>query len=198
MFSRTTSMPRVLQITPSGVPQRWISIKDAVCYYATDKVLFDLGGAIAQYRGGINRKTNKQSIIVTKSIISIRGKDSDEHLFSRTPKLTNKFLFERDRHICVYCGHEFPTYKLSRDHIIPKIYGGKNTWTNVATSCKVCNCKKGGRTPEEAGMELLYLPYTPDRYETFIFAQSGRKILHDQMEYLISKVNKKSRLLQEI
>ncbi len=48
------------------------------------------------------------------------------------------------------------------------------------------------RTPEEAGMPLLFVPYTPNRYEFFVLA--NRRILFDQMAYLRLKVPKHSRL----
>ena len=41
-------------------------------------------------------------------------------------------------------------------------------------------------------MSLLYVPYTPNRYEHFILR--NRRILVDQMEYLMSGVPRNSRL----
>ena len=42
---------------------------------------------------------------------------------------------------------------------------------NVVCSCHACNRKKGGRTPEQAGMRLLYPPrrpeWTPFMLQTF-------------------------------
>ncbi len=52
--------------------------------------------------------------------------------------------------------------------------------------------RKGNRTPEEARMPLLYLPYVPSRWEDFILA--NRRILADQMAYLLAKVPAGSRL----
>ena len=45
---------------------------------------------------------------------------------------------------------------------------------------------------EQAGMPLLYIPYVPDRHEHFILR--NRRILADQMEYLLASVPKTSRL----
>jgi hypothetical protein len=41
-------------------------------------------------------------------------------------------------------------------------------------------------------MPLLYLPYVPNRYEHLIL--QNRRILQDQMEYLMAKVPRHSRL----
>ena len=58
--------------------------------------------------------------------------------------------------------------------------------------CKACNGHKGSRLPEEAGMVLLYLPYVPSLHEDMILR--GRRILADQMEFLLASVPRTSRL----
>ena len=63
---------------------------------------------------------------------------------------------------------------------------------NLVTACRACNTRKASRTPEEAKMPLVYLPYVPSRWEDFILA--NRHILADQMEYLLAKVPAHSRL----
>ena len=63
-------------------------------------------------------------------------------------------IFLRDNYSCVYCEKQLSTEELSVDHVLPKSRGGKDTWDNLVTACKTCNCAKGDRTPEEAGMEI--------------------------------------------
>lgn len=186
--------PRILQIDSSGMPRQWLHIEDAITYYARDMVCFELGSPVVTFRGGINRITQEQSQITANSIIAIKGQSGKKLDFSRTPKLVNETLFERDRYVCAYCGGLFTSRELSREHIVPKGQGGKDTWMNVVTACKHCNSIKGCRTLEQSRMSLLYLPYTPDRYENFILTQGTRRILADQMEFLLSKVSKNSRL----
>jgi hypothetical protein len=41
--------------------------------------------------------------------------------------------------------------------------GGKTDWANIVTCCIDCNRRKGGRTPEQAGMRLLRHPRRPER-----------------------------------
>jgi hypothetical protein len=188
--------PKILQVDASGMPQKWISLKDAVSYYATDMVLFELGNPVTTFRGGYNRITEAQSEITTNSIIGIKGSIVRKSVIERTPKLTNESLFERDRYLCAYCGEDHHDKELSREHIKPVCQGGLDNWMNVVTACKICNNEKGGRTLEQSRMSLLYLPYVPDRYESFILAQGSRRILADQMEFLLRKVPKTSRLKQ--
>lgn len=63
----------------------------------------------------------------------------------------------------------------------------------MVTVCKDCNSKKGHKTLKEARMELLYVPYVPNHFENMIL--QNRNILADQMEYLLSGVPKRSRIL---
>ncbi|MCG8610265.1 MAG: HNH endonuclease [Pseudomonadales bacterium] len=54
------------------------------------------------------------------------------------------------------------------------------------TSCKRCNNQKADRTPEEAGMQLLAVPFVPSRHEVLFL--SNRRILGDQMDFLRSGI----------
>jgi len=107
---------------------------------------------------------------------------------------TSSILFARDRNMCAYCGDVLPNAVLTADHVHPKSRGGPKTWTNTVSACKPCNNRKGNRTPEEAKMPLLYVPYQPSIFEKMIL--KNRKILADQMEFLLARVPKNSRLHQ--
>jgi len=182
----------VLALDISGVPRQWISHDDAITYHAKNSVAWALGEVVAKYRGGIQHD-GEMSYLETSSIIAIKGHGFNPHKHANVA-LTNRTLFGRDRHVCAYCGGHFPNYNhLSRDHILPKSRGGENTWMNVVTACKDCNAKKGHKLLKECGLELLYVPYSPNHYENMIL--QNRTILADQMEYLLAGVPKHSRIL---
>jgi len=86
--------------------------------------------------------------------------------YDRVPKRRVRFsrfnIYTRDRNTCQYCGQTFPRSELNLDHVVPRSRGGRSTWENVVCSCHECNRKKGGRTPEEAGMKLLRPPRRPE------------------------------------
>ena len=63
---------------------------------------------------------------------------------------------------------------------------------NVVTACRQCNGHKRNRLPQEAGMELLYAPYIPNKAEYLIL--TNRRIFVDQMEFLRQHVSVHSRL----
>ena len=46
--------------------------------------------------------------------------------------------------------------------MIPRSQGGASTWENVVCSCLRCNRQKGGRSPEQAGVQLLRKPFRPN------------------------------------
>ena len=74
--------------------------------------------------------------------------------------------------------------------------GGQDIWTNVVTACRRCNNLKASRTPEQAGMQLLAVPFTPT-YAEYIFLK-GRRVLFDQMEYLLAHFPRSSPLHQRV
>jgi 5-methylcytosine-specific restriction endonuclease McrA len=101
--------------------------------------------------------------------------------YANMPKMTVKFnrfnLLTRDNGCCGYCGkavvrrgaktaegkesfRKLDEYTI--DHVIPKSQGGKNGWRNSCVACHKCNNKKGGRTPEQAGMKLLVTLHQPE------------------------------------
>lgn len=78
-------------------------------------------------------------------------------------RLNRRNLFARDGNKCQYCGKSFAMSELSIDHVVPSCSGGKTTWENVVCACVKCNVRKGGRTPDQAGMKLFKAPVRPRR-----------------------------------
>ena len=181
----------VLQLDVSGRPQAWLSAREAAVLYASDGVAWTLGDAFYVLRGGVQRCSGLQSRIEVHPIIAVRG-SIPARAWRQSPALSNPKLFVRDRHVCAYCGGHFHVDDLTREHIIPTSRGGEDTWMNCITACRTCNGNKGNRLPEEARMTLMYLPYTPSLHEDMILR--GRRILADQMEFLLASVPRHSRL----
>ncbi len=78
-------------------------------------------------------------------------------------RLNRRNLFARDGNRCQYCGKRFASSELSIDHVNPTCLGGGTTWDNVVCACVRCNVRKGGRTPQQAGMKLCRKPVRPRR-----------------------------------
>jgi 5-methylcytosine-specific restriction endonuclease McrA len=78
-------------------------------------------------------------------------------------KLNRRNIYARDDSRCQYCGKRHSTRELSLDHVVPRVQGGKESWTNLVCACVKCNARKGGRTPEQARMHLIQKPRKPRR-----------------------------------
>ncbi len=184
----------VLRTDISGMPLEWINFQEAAKLHFLGHVAYSLGCHLYDVHGGINAISGLQSKIKINSILATishqynRSKISKDYI----PPLNNHTLFKRDNYICMYCGDRFNHSNLSRDHITPISSNGKDIWTNVVTACKRCNNFKAGRTPEQAHMQLLAVPFTPTHAE-YIFLQ-GRRILSDQMDFLRAHFPRKSPL----
>jgi len=183
--------PLILTLDMHGIPHRWVNWQRACFYYAKNLVAWTVGDANFTFHGGYNRHDGRRSSITANSIIAIKGKALASKSMFQVPPLSNRELFHRDRHICAYCGGEFSGQRLTRDHVLPVSQGGIDQWMNVVTACRSCNQVKGGRTPEQAKMELLFAPYVPNKAEYLILC--NRRILVDQMDFLAQHVPSVSR-----
>ncbi len=184
--------PQVLQLDIQGTPQAWISVEQAVSHYATGSVAWEDGaGPLLTMRGGFNVARGVQSRIDVSPIIALHG-CARLNLFDITPSFSKAKLLRRDRFTCAYCAQQFREQDLTCEHILPVSRGGLWKFENLVCACRECNHKKGARTPEEAGMPLVYLPYVPSRWEDFLL--EGRNIRADVHDWLASRLPKGSRL----
>jgi len=176
---------RVLSLDAAGHVLDWISWQDAVCLYVRGAVAWTLGDPCLLVHGGFNRLQGAQSMLRLHPIIASTGRCRDVAV-DPSPTLSNTALFARDRFVCMYCGDQFPRSELTRDHVLPVSKGGRDDWQNVVTACLGCNMLKSNRTPQQAHMPLLAVPYRPSWVEHLIL--SNRNILADQMEFLVSRL----------
>ncbi len=189
-----TLSQQVLRTDVSGMPLEWVDYREAVRLYHMGHVVYACGSILYRLHGGINAASGRQSILDVNSIIATSG---NTHVLAKVredyaPPMNNRTLFKRDGYLCMYCGEHFAISELSRDHVTPLSQGGRDAWTNVITACRRCNNHKAGRTPEQAGMQLLAVPFTPT-YAEYIYLK-GRRVLADQMEFLCAHFPRRSPL----
>ena len=181
----------ILALNNNGQPHSWMTWQDAVVLKHKGLVAWEFGDDEFMFHGGISRLTGERSKVEVASIIAIKSKF---YCKDRVPTLSNKNLFRRDLNLCGYCGKTFREGHLTKDHIIPVSKGGKSTWTNCVTACMRCNGNKGNMLLSQCGMQLLYVPYKPDKAEGLIL--QNRSILADQMQFLLDFLPKHSRVKQ--
>lgn len=176
-----TVIPHILKLDVGGLPVEWVDWREAVGLYFTDKIAWEAGSEKILLRGGRSRETGYRSRMEIDSIIAVRDRSQR---FSRhlVPRLTRRELFRRDGGLCMYCGRHLTFAQMQIEHIVPRSKGGEHGWCNVVSTCEACNRYKNDRTPEQAGMKLLALPYEPNLAEWLILA--NRRILTDQQAFL--------------
>lgn len=189
---------QILRTDAAGMPLEWIDFQHAVRLYHLGQVAYACGSLLYRIRGGYNAITGRRSVVEVNSIIATVG-NTGGLMRARgqyTPPLSNPALFGRDGHLCLYCGERFAGRDLSRDHVTPLSRGGADDWKNVVTACKRCNNHKAGRTPEQAGMVLLAVPFVPTHAE-YVYLQ-GKRVLADQMEFLLAHFPRTSPLHERV
>jgi len=189
---------QVLRTDVAGMPLDWIDYRDAARLYHLRQVEYACGELLYRIHGGFNSRSGHRSVIDVNSIIATRGDSYASIRANRsyTPPLSNEALFARDGSVCLYCGRRFGHKDLSRDHVTPISQGGVDGWKNVVTACKRCNNHKAGRTPEQASMKLLAVPFVPTHAE-YVYLR-GRRVLTDQMQFLLAHFPRSSPLHERL
>jgi 5-methylcytosine-specific restriction endonuclease McrA len=158
-------------------------------------IAWSAGEHLFTFHGGRSRLSGLRSSVSVSSIVAIHGRLRSVGDRPLVPPLSNRELFRRDAHLCLYCGDGFPEQLLTRDHVQPLSQGGRDSWNNVVTACRPCNHAKGARSPEQASMPLLAVPYVPNRAE--YLALCNRRILSDQMSFLRKRFRRGSPMLRD-
>src|ERR1700739_1514434 len=109
---------RILSVDCHGQPVRWAALPRAARYYASGKVVTDLGENLFAMSGGYQERSGLRSEVVTSSIVMIRGRDRVPLTHAHVGVTQNR-LFARDRNICAYCGGQFVEADLTVEHIVP-------------------------------------------------------------------------------
>lgn len=76
-------------------------------------------------------------------------------------------LYVRDRGLCQYTGQPLRLNSSSKefeatvDHVIPRAHQGHGNWDNVVLASWQANNRKGHKKPEQVGLTLRTMPWTP-------------------------------------
>lgn len=169
MNNNDTSHKNCLVLNSDYTPIAIIDWRKAVIWSFKKEESMDSSVEIMEYYSddfvaGLNRQVKIPAVIRTSYYLKVYNRPVN---FSRTN------LFLRDNYTCQYCNCQFSISQLTYDHVIPRSryksnYRKCTHWTNIVTSCKQCNNKKGNKTPEEAGMTLKTRPYQPKYSEKYL------------------------------
>ena len=177
---------KILRLNKAGTPIDWISREQAATLVVKNQVVWALGEDAFEIRGGINR-LGRQSVLVPAQHSGQRRQRQTQRLRARTgQRLTCSAAI--NFYACIAVASSPPNSGCHAIIFCRYRAMAPISWTNVVTACKRCNHRKANRTPEEAGMELLAIPFVPNRYEFFYLA--NKNILADQMAFLKSQFSR--------
>lgn len=77
---------------------------------------------------------------------------------------STKSILIRDLYVCQYCGEKITNKTGTKDHVIPKSKGGKNSWDNLVACCNYCQQLKNDKLPDDC----LMFPYRRPKEPTFL------------------------------
>lgn len=140
-------MPRALVLNVTYEPLSVVPVRRALV------LVFHERAEVVESNGHVYH--SEHLTISAPSVIKLRRFVKTK--FDRRMPLNRRTVFLRDDHRCQYCGR--PAENI--DHVVPRAQGGTHTWDNVVAACRRCNTKKGGRTPEQAGLSLVSQPRLP-------------------------------------
>ena len=70
-------------------------------------------------------------------------------------KINRQKVFEKFNGHCAYCGDELELKKMHVDHILARLRGGENNYSNYNPACISCNASKSTYTIEEFRERLI-------------------------------------------
>ena len=161
----------ILKLDRAGRPIRWVSRYEGLLLYCRDQVGWEQGSEVIRLRGGTNRRTGLRTVRDVNSIVAVRSLDPTLAA-AKVPGLTNPGLFRRDEFMCMYCGEEFKSRLLTRDHVRPLSRGGADCWENAVTACRACNQRKDNRPARGDRLEAIGVAVRAERSGRTDSAQS--------------------------
>ncbi len=167
-------MEQVLLLNATYEPLRIISWKRAIVLTVLEKV-----EVLETYDREIRTATLSFRMPAVVRLFKFIRFNHNSVRFSR------QNIYLRDRYKCQYCGRHFSPEELTYDHVVPRSMGGRTSWENIVTCCLECNKRKGGRTPEQAGMKLLRRPKKPSWHPVVMVSIAKKNPPQPWNNYLI-------------
>lgn len=171
-------MSDVLVLNSDGTPLSTMPLSVIDWQSAIRLVFIDKVKVLSVYEGWVVRSPN--TTMNVPSIVMM----TDYIRWNRRIKYSRMNVFLRDNFECqlqstsrcrMKVGKGYSINDLTVDHVIPKSFGGKTTWTNVTTACQDCNSHKGN----DSRIKPKIKPYRPTYYNLVANRQKHPLVIRD-------------------
>lgn len=183
---------RTLVLDKAQAPLGLLPVKEAVALLAQS--INEGDGKVQALHSDESRVFRSLYLEIPAPVVVINGDISPKVLWTKvmpkdTARVTRRVLFARDRYECQYCDFVATSGRsieqLTVDHVKPaRLFssrGEATTWENVATACRSCNLRKGGRLPMESGMMPRCTPQKPH----FVQVRFAGRLNDTQRDYVL-------------
>ena len=189
----------VLRTDVAGMPLEWIDYKEAARLYHQEQVAYTCGSLLYELYGGVNARTGRRTVLEVNSIVATVGHTGNpgNTRHDYVPPLNNQTLFRRDAYLCMYCGAALRLARaVARSH--PPLQPGRHRRLDQRGDGlpPLQQRRRPRARPSRRSMQLIAVPFTPT-YAEYIFLK-GRRVLADQMEYLLAHFPRSSPLHDRI
>lgn len=146
----------VLLLNADGTPVSWLPLSTISWQNAVRLVWLDVVEVLHDYPDW--QVHSPSTTLTVPSVIMLRLQVRTIHQWiARDDSPQSYLVFLRDAFFCQYCHKQFARRDLTIDHVVPRVYGGRNSWQNVTTACAPCNSRRGC----DSRIRPLHKPYLP-------------------------------------
>ena len=186
---------QVLRTDASGMPLEWIDYKEAVRLYCLGQVAYSFGQPLFQLRGGTNARTGERTVVEISSIVATVGQSKQ----SRPPAPRLRAAAQQRNTVPA----RRPPLHVLRPALRVRAAVARSRDAAVAWRPGRVEQRRDGLPPlqqpsrpgarrSRRSLQLIAIPFTPS-YAEYIYLK-GRRVLADQMEYLLAHFPRSSPL----
>lgn len=136
----------------------------------------------------MNKTIEKLYIELDKkdNIIEKQSKEIENHLrvintanegdFEKYKINKKDFLYDFQKGNCCYCNRRVSKKKMTKEHLIPKVYGGDSQIGNIALACRKCNERRGCDLTNLCALEILQERTQTAWWQSYIDEYIGERL----------------------
>ena len=187
---------QILRTDVSGMPLEWVDYREAARLYHTEQVAYTCGTLLYRLYGGTCARTGLRTIVDVNSIIATLGD------FGQSGKPARRCLYAAAQQSDAVPARRVSVPVLRRAVYLQSAVAGPRDalQPRAATIPGAMSCRHAAAAttprlrarPSRQACSCLAVPFTPT-YAEYIFLK-GRRVLADQMEYLIAHFPRSSPL----